>query len=108
MSEERSVEVKQLCGRNIATGINQYYELWMIYVCDGEDRWLAGRLDWTDGAEIAYLKPIDPFTRKWIDEEVSKEVGRDVDSNELKDVTDILAELERDSLNELNEEDLTG
>ena len=105
---ERTVELKQLSGRNVATGITQYYEIWMIYVNEGETRWLAGRLDWTDGADIAYLKPVDPFTRKWIDEEVSKEVGRVVDSDDFKDVTEILDELERDSLNEFNEEDLAG
>jgi len=105
---DRKVELVQLAGTNMATGRKQYYEIWMIYVTDGEDRYLAGRLDWHDDAEIIYLTRVDAFLRKWVDEEVSKQLKRKVDSLEFKDVTDVIEELERDSLNEFNEEDLAG
>ena len=106
--DSRKVELVQLAGTNMATGRKQYYEIWMVHVTDGEDRYLTGRLDWHDGAEIVYLTRVDPFLRKWIDEEVSRQLKRSVDSLEFKDVTDVIEELERDSLNEFDEEDLAG
>jgi|DEB0MinimDraft_6_1074348.scaffolds.fasta_scaffold202807_2 hypothetical protein len=105
---DRKVELVQLSGTNLATGRKQYYEIWTIHVTDGEDRYLAGRLDWHDDAKIIYLTQVDPFLRKWIDEEVSKQVERELDSCEFRDLTSVVDELERDSINEFDEKDLTG
>ena len=106
--DSRRVELKQLSGKNLATGITQYYEVWLVYVIDGEDQWLAGRLDWSEGSELAYLRAVDPYTKKWINDEVSKQTDREVESVDFPELSEVLSELDRDKINEFDEEDITG
>jgi|AACY02.14.fsa_nt_gi hypothetical protein len=104
----REVKLIPHSGKNLVTGEVQHFHQWMIYLCeDGVERHV-GILGWAEGSRILFVRPVDPPTTSWIEQEIEKQNKERRESVSCPDIPLDLVNNSVGELDEFDEKDLIG
>ena len=102
------VELRPHVGFNLITKREQCFEQYLIFHGHPDKMKLVGLIGWKEGSKIVYLKPVDPISKRSIEEEVSKQLERDAEAIDCPDLTeDQIHPPQENPFDEFNESDLT-